>query len=101
MKKLRAKFIEDVIDRYKKENVHEYSVFLALMDQRRAKLHNKKTGAVRGQTEMRVALSSPEKLMNQLTYVLNGRTEPKFLEPKGEMKWFVKKYQEFLIPSQY
>ena len=50
---------------------------------------------------MRLAVSIPEQLLKQISVALNGIEEERFLEAKGEMKWFTKKYPEFLIPSSY
>jgi hypothetical protein len=97
----RQLFIKDMVEKYKKDYKSEYKSFLELMEQRRAEMKDKKTAKVQGTSEMRNAVSIPDKLMNTLMYVLNGVDEPKFLEPKGEIKWFVKKYKEFLLPNSY
>lgn len=97
----RQRFIIDMVEKYKKDYKSEYSSFLELMEQRRAEMKDRKHAKVQGTSEMRNAVSVPDKLMNVLNYVLNGVDESKFLDPKGEMKWFVKKYPDFLLPSSY
>ena len=97
----RRKFICDVIEKYKKDYAKEYSAFLDVMDYRRAALDNHRNASIKGQTEMRVALSLPEKVMNSIILVLDGVNEVKFLEEKGEMKWFTKKFPQFLLPTQW
>jgi len=97
----RQRFISDMVDKYKKDYKDEYKSFLELIVQRRKEMQDKKHAKIQGASEMRNAVSIPDKLMGVLTYVLNGVEEPKFLEPKGEMKWFIKKHKEFLIPNSY
>lgn len=97
----RQKFIIDVVEKYKKDYSKEYASFLSLVEHRRADMADKKHAKVQGTSEMRKAVSIPTKIMNVMTYVMNGVDEPKFLEPKGEMKWFTKKFPEFLIPNHY
>jgi hypothetical protein len=97
----RRKFICDVVEKYKKDYPKEYEQFLDLMQWKRQQLADKKTAKMVNVKEIRLAASVPEKLLNQLTYVLNGIDEPLFLEDKAEMKWFVKKFPAFLIPNNY
>jgi hypothetical protein len=98
---IRRKFICDTVEYYKRNNADEYSKFLEYLDWRRDQLQDTKMAKVKGATEMRLAACLPDKLMNQIRYALNGVNEEMFLEAKGEMKWFCKKYQEFLIPNQW
>jgi len=97
----RQRFIIDMVEKYKKDYKSEYNSFLELMEQRRAEMKDRKHAKVQGTSEMRNAVSVPDKLMNVLNYVLNGVDEPKFLDVKGEMKWFAKKYPDFLLPNSY
>lgn len=97
----RRKFIIDVIEKYKSDYPLEFYEFTRLMEQRRSEMKDKKHGGLNGASEIRNALSLPDKLANTLFYVMDGVKEPKFLEPKGEMKWFVKKFPEFLLPMSY
>lgn len=90
-----------MVEKYKKDYPEEYKEFLALMDRRREQLGDKRLGNIQGTSEMRNAVSIPDRLFNLMSYVFNGVSEEKFLEPKGEMKWFVKKFPEFLIPRSY
>ena len=90
-----------MVEKYKVDYKEEYKSFLELMEQRRAEMKDKKHAKIQGTNEMRNAVSVPDKLMGVITYVLNGVEEPKFLDPKGEMKWFIKKYKEFLLPYSY
>lgn len=98
---VRRQFIVDMVEKYKTDYPEEYAAFKELMQWRKDQMKDRKIGAIQGTTEMRNAASLPDKLMNLLLYVLDGVTEPKFLEPKGEMKWFLKKYPEFLLPMSY
>lgn len=97
----RKQFIVDMVNKYREDNPVEYYQFIMLMEQRRSEMKEKKTGALTGTTEIRAAASLPDKLANMMFYVMNGTDEPKFLEPKGEMKWFVKKFPEFQLPMSY
>jgi len=90
-----------MVSKYKKDYKDEYKSFLELMEQRRKEMKDQKHAKVQGTSEMRNAVSIPDKLMGVITYVLNGVDEPKFLDPKGEMKWFIKKHKEFLLPHSY
>lgn len=90
-----------MVEKYKKDYPEEYKEFLKLMEYRRSQMVDKKLGKLNGVSEMRNAVSIPDRLMNLLAYVLEGVENEKFLEPKGEMKWFVKKFPEFLIPVSY
>lgn len=95
----RRKFIIDIIENYKRNHPEEYSNFLDLMDYRRAVLNDKKYAKI--DSEIRKAITMPDGIYNTIVYVLNGVDEEKFLEPKGEMKWFIKKFPEFLISNSY
>lgn len=88
-----------MVEKYKRDYPDEYSKFLDMIEWRRASLKDKKFA--KADSEMRKAMTIPDKLYNLLSYVLNGTDEEKFLEPKGEMKWFAKKYPCFLIPNSY
>jgi len=98
---IRRKFIIDMVEKYKDDYPLEFYKFSYLMEQRRSEMKDKKHGKLNGTTEMRAAVSLPDRLANALFYVFNGVTEDKFLEPKGEMKWFIKKFPEFLLPMSF
>lgn len=89
-----------MVEKYKRENTEDYSQFLDLIQWKRQVLDDKNSAKIKV-GEMRLAVSIPQKLLNQLTLVLNGIEEERFLEAKGEMKWFTKKFPEFLIPYSY
>jgi len=97
----RQRFVIDMVNKYKTDYPKEYADFLNLIKYRKAKMKDKKTGKLQGTSEMRNACSIPDRLFNLMSYVMNGINEEKFLEPKGEMKWFIKKFPEFLIPTSY
>lgn len=97
----RQQFIKDMVEKYKKDYPKEYQEFLKVMEQRRAEMKDKKHAKLQGTSEMRNAVSIPDKLFNVMSYVFNGVDEEAFLYPKGEMKWFIKKYKEFLLPKSY
>lgn len=96
----RQRFIIDMVEKYKKDYPKEYSNFLDVVEYRRA-MSDKKLGKLKGVNEIRNAATIPDKLFNLLAYVFNGVDESKFLESKEEMKWFIKKFPEFLIPKSY
>lgn len=89
-----------MVDKYKRDNTEDYSKFLDLIDWKRQVIADKSHAKI-SVGEMRLAVSIPQKLLNQLSLVLNGIEEERFLEAKGEMKWFTKKFPEFLIPYSY
>lgn len=91
----------DMVEKYKKDYPDEYSDFNELMAFRRQNMVDKRLGSVNGASEIRKSVSLPDKLMNLLMYVFDGVNEEKLFEPKGEMKWFVKKFPEFLLPSSF
>jgi len=99
--KTRRKFIVDMVAKYKDDYPLEFYEFTKLMEQRRSEMKDKKHGNLQGTSEIRAAVSLPDKLANMMFYVMDGVTEEKFLEPKGEMKWFIKKFPEFLLPMSY
>lgn len=102
MKKIRQKFIKDVVDSYIKNYPDEYEEFLRHLAYRKALLLDKNFGVVKGEKsgEMRVGLSMPQRIHDTFAYVLKGEEKP-FGEEKGEMKWFAKKFPQFLLPSKY
>ncbi len=99
--RIRKKFIVDMVAKYKEDYPLEFYEFTNLMEQRRSEMKDKKLGGLNGVSEIRAAVSLPDRLANMMFYVMDGVNEPKFLEPKGEMKWFVKKFPEFLLPASY
>ena len=58
-----------MVDKYKKDYKDEYKAFLELMVQRRKEMKDKKHAKVVGASEMRNAVSIPDKLIGVLTYV--------------------------------
>jgi hypothetical protein len=94
----RQKFICDVVDKYKKDYPEDYSNFMDMMAYKRFQLKDKKLAKVKGTNEMRYVASVPAGIMNVLSYALE---EEKIFEPKGELKWFIKKFPEFLVPRSY
>lgn len=95
----RRKFIVDMVNKYEKDYACEYAKFLEMIEWKRVQLADKKFGSF--DKEMRSAAMLPDKLYNLLIYVLNGSDEEKLFEPKGEMKWFIKKFPEYLLPREY
>lgn len=100
MKNVRRQFITDVVEFYIKNYPEEYKDFLRYIAERRAMLNDKNFGGLKGTTEMRVGVSVPTKCYNSFQYVLKGEEKP-FGEPKGEMKWFTKKFPQFVLPNTY
>jgi hypothetical protein len=92
--KIRRKFICDVIDKYKKDHPQEYKDFLKYIEFRRSNADDKKFAKIKGTSEIRLVCTMPEGIVNAFEYAF---TEEKLFEPKGELKWFVKKFPEFLI----
>ena len=99
--KTRRRFIVDIVEKWKKDYPEEYKEWLKLIKWKREQLKDKKFAEAEGVGEMRKAASIPDKIHNQLSYVLNGVDEKPFLQEEGEMKWFVKKYPEFLLSKSY
>ena len=98
---IRRQYICDCVESYIKNNGEEYKKFLYIIKQRRNNLDDKKFAKVANAKEMRVCLSLPDKLFNMLSQALDGVEAPRFLEVKGEERWFCKKYTQFMVPNEY
>jgi len=102
MSKIRKQFIKDVVESYIKKYPDEYESFLRQHIYRKAIMNDKNFGIVKGEKsgELRVGLSMPQRIHDTFAYVLKGEEKP-FGEEKGEMKWFAKKFPQFLLPNNY
>lgn len=102
MNKIRQQFIIDVVNSYIKKYPDEYADFLRHHNYRKIMMSDKNFGVVKGEKarELRVGLSMPQRIHDTFTYVLKGDEKP-FGEVKGEMKWFTKKFPQFLLPNNY
>lgn len=100
MKKVRKQFIVDTVENYIKNYPEEYQEFLQYLAQRRIDLGDRNFGKLKGTTELRVGVSLPRRIYDIFSYVLKGEEKP-FGEEKGEMKWFVRKYPQFVLPNKY
>ena len=98
---IRKQFIADCVATYIKNHPEEYAKFLKQIALRRQNLDDKKFAQLAGQKEIRVCISLPDKLLNMFEQGLDGVDEPRFFEVKGEERWFVKKFQQFLVPNEY
>ena len=98
---VRRQFIADCVATYIKNHPDEYSRFLKQIEMRRNNLDDKRFAQLAGQKEIRVCVSLPDKLLNMFEQGLDGVDEKRFFEVKGEEKWFVKKFPQFLIPNEY
>lgn len=98
--KIRKKFIVDTVKHYIEHYPEEYELFLRQLAHRRAMAGDKKLGKLQGTSEIRVGVSIPDKVMNTFMYVLKDE-EKGFGEEKGELKWFAKKFPQFLLPYEY
>lgn len=96
--KTRRKFIVDVVEKYKKDNPEDYKQHCLAVEIRRANSDDKKFAQIKGTSEVRLACSVPSKIHEMIGVVL--KEKPLFSE-KGELRWFLKKYPEFLIPKSY
>jgi len=96
--KHRREFICDVVEKYKKDYPEDYKKFLDIIEYKRSELKDKKLAKVKGNDEMRLVASIPQGILNVLNYALE---DEKIFEPKGELKWFIKKFPQFLIPRSY
>jgi hypothetical protein len=94
---IRKKYITDVVEAYKRNHKEEMKKFKELMKQRRAKLKDKNLATFTDK-KGRVSVSIPEGLWSALDMTID---DPQFLEAEGEIKWFAKKFPEFLIPYEY
>ena len=97
---VRKRFIIDCVDYYKHHHSEDYINFVKQVKERREGLKDKELGHLRGESEIRLAVSLPSKLYDMMALVFKDE-EKKFLDDKGEMKWFANKYKEFLIPNNY
>lgn len=97
---IRRQFITDCVESYKKKNRVDYDLFVDQVKKRRDGMLDKNLGHLKGEKELRLALSIPEKLYRMLEIAFTEE-DKRLLEGKGEMRWFVKKYPEFLIPNEY
>jgi GTPase involved in cell partitioning and DNA repair len=97
----RQALIIDFTEKYKKDNKEEYKAICKEVKKRRRKLFDTKSGLVKDK-KGRAAASIPQTLFGWLDFALDN---PRFIDdsPEGtkELKWFLKKYPEFLIPSEY
>jgi hypothetical protein len=95
---IRKKFIMDVVEKYKKDYPKEYQDHLKYVEFRRSNAEDKQFATLKGTSEIRVAAVIPDGIMNVLEYALK---EERLFEPKGELKWFLKKFPEFLISRSH
>jgi len=100
MSKIRKQFIKDVVESYIKKYPDEYESFLRQHIYRKAIMKDRNFGRVEKSGELRVGLSMPQRIHDTFAYVLKGDEKP-FGEEKGEMKWFAKKFPQFLLPNNY
>lgn len=98
---VRRKFIADCVERYQNTYRGQYEEFLHIIHDRRGNLDDKKFAELRDSKEIRVAISLPEKLYQMIFIGLDGVNAKKFLEEKGEEKWFSKKFPQYLVPNEY
>lgn len=78
----------------------EYQEFLQYIAVRKIELNDRNFGKLKGTSELRVGVSLPRRIYDIFSYVLKGEEKP-FGEEKAEMKWFAKKYPQFVIPNKY
>lgn len=97
---IRRQFISGTVKRYIENYPEEYNAFLKDLEYRRAIANDKRLGKVSGDKELRVGLSIPRRLIDTFQYILKG-DEKQFGNEKGEMKWFAKKFPQFLLPNEY
>lgn len=100
MKKVRKQFIVDTVEMYMKNYPEEYQEFLEYIASRKIELNDRNFGKLKGTSELRVGISLPRRIYDIFSYVLKGE-EKVFGEEKGEMKWFAKKYPQFVVPNKY
>ena len=95
----RQNIISDVIKIYIKNNSKEYKEFLKLQKQRRGRLKDRKLASFKD-GKGRHEISLPAGIYNALNEILQ---DPPFLNDGTgqEMRWFVKKFPQFLIPYEY
>lgn len=100
MKKLRRQFIVDAVEYYMKKYPEEYQEFIQYVAQRRTNMNDRNFGKVKGTSELRVGVTLPRRIYDIFSYSLKGEEKP-FGEEKGEMRWFTKKFPQFVLPSKY
>ena len=97
---IRKRFIIDCVDHYKRRYGEEYLTFVEQTKKRREGMIDKELGHLKGEKEIRVGISVPDRLYQMLSLAFKDE-DKKFLEASGEMKWFANKYKEFLLPYNF
>lgn len=97
----RRKFICEMVENYKRDMPEDFEAFKRWMEYQRGNMADKSTGKLAGASEVRLAGHVPANLMNVLQHAMGGSTVQAFGEAKGEMKWFFKKFPEFLLSRSY
>ena len=95
---VRKQYIIDMIAHYKKNYREEYDDFMEQLKERREGMSDKEIGYLRGEHEIRLAISLPDRLYRMLDIAFIEE-DKKFLEDTGEMKWFCNKFKQFLLPN--
>ena len=91
----RKRFIEDCVAVFRAEFNKEYIQHLKQIKKVRGTLLNKNASS--SDKEYRWGVSIPNRLFNLINHYL---VDPKFLQEKEELYWFMSKYDCFAIPEK-
>lgn len=97
--------ISDCVAAYIRNNPEQYQAVVQDVKQKRKKLHDEKFGLVADKDvaknyDMRLQFSVPEKLFKAVEILLEAHKQERFLDVKGEDKWFSLNYPQFFIPAK-
>jgi len=101
----RREVICECVKAYVRNNFDEFEAFKKGMQDRRARLGDRKFGRNmengKADNDMRTTFVLPSKLRNALQTILDGHQEPEFLYNDHESVWFAKKFPIFLLGEKY
>jgi len=93
----RKRFIEDCIITYRSEFNEEYIQHLKNLKEYHDNLINPTGRDKNSEIDLRAAVSIPNRLYKLLSLQLSN---PHFLEDNKELRWFMRKFPEFSLPTK-
>ena len=101
----RKQLIADCVAAYRRNNPEQYHAVVRDVVRKRTALHDEKFGLVKDKDsaknyDMRLQFSIPEKLFKAIEVLLDAHKQERFLELKGEDKWFATEFPQFFIPAK-
>lgn len=94
----RQRFITDVTEHWIKNHPKEYEQVMALIKEKRGKMWDSNLGKIKGNKGMRPEIKFPQGLYSALDMSLD---EPRFLRDPKELRWFCKRFPQFMVPYEY